>query len=56
MQLLGVPTSSLGKRIPEVKESDDRTMDFITNEQRKAMVEAVDMMSHHLHIRQSVRD
>ena len=39
-----------------MRESDDRTLDFIKTQQRTALVETIDMLVHHCHMRQSVRD
>ena len=42
--------------MPELRESDDRTADFIKSEQRKAMMETIDMFHCHPHLKQPVRD
>ena len=39
-----------------MRETDDRTMDFIKTRQRTAFCEVIDMMQAHGHIKQAVRD
>ena len=56
MQLLGVPQCALSKKIPELRESDDKIFDDMKQQQRLAMVETLDMLHAHTHIRGSVRD
>jgi len=56
MGRLAIPCSSLSQKVPVPKPTDDQAMDFIKAQQRLALVETVDMMSAHPHIRMSVRD
>ena len=56
MQQLGVPTSVLSRKIPEIRDCGDSTVDFLRGQSRCALIETVDMLSHHTHVRQAVRD
>ena len=56
LELLGVPTAGLSRKKSHEKVSGDGALDFIKQQQRLALVETVDMLVCHSHIRQAVRD
>jgi len=56
MERLAIPTTPLAKKVPSPTATGDGALDFIKHQQRQALVETVDMMCQHPHIRQSVRD
>ena len=56
MHSMIIPLSTLSRRVPELRETDDKTMDFIKNQQRIAFVETIGMTTAHSHIKQVVRD
>ena len=56
MKSMGIVQATLTRRVPELRETDDNTMDFIKSQQRTAFCEVIDMMTHHGHIKQTVRD
>ena len=56
MATLLVPVSALAKKVPKARPCGDTALDFIKAQQRAALVETVDMLAVHAHIRQAVRD
>ena len=56
MKKLGVPASSLGKRVQKVRKVNNQALDFLATRERLAFVEVVDIMVEHPSVRQALRD